>query len=31
MPKIQFDVSVPTGVAIDVTNDVQIYFRFIGF
>ena len=27
MPKIQFDVTV----AIDVTNNVQMYFRFRGF
>ena len=31
MPKIQFDVSVANGVAIDVANDVQIYFRLSGF
>ena len=31
MPKIQFDVSVANSVAIDVANDVQIYFRFSGF
>ena len=27
MPKIQFDVSVADGVAIDVANDIQIYFK----
>ena len=31
MPKIQFDVSVAKGFAIDVANDVQIYFRISGF
>ena len=31
MPKIQFDVNVANGVAIDVANDVQIYFWLSGF
>ena len=31
MLKIQFDVIVANGVAIDVANDVQIYCRFSGF
>ena len=30
MSKIQFDVSVANGVAIDVANDVHIYFWFSG-
>ena len=30
MPKIRFDVPVANGVANDVTNDVQMYFRFNG-